>query len=125
MLLLEAAVRNFHDFGKDAELLASKEISYQEAMLLLIAFGDPQKSIDNQSKVVETCLSLFCGLAKGSELMSAYNTCWGLLNAVTEHTNHHSQIRGGAATHLSSLLLGNKAAKQNSFAQQLVSVAAR
>lgn len=121
--VLEAAKTNFVEFKDTAEFLAQKPITDAEAMLLLIkAFGNPTATFEDQPTVVQTCFNLFKGEGVGSNLLSSYQTAWGLLNAVTQHQNHHSIQRGGVATHLNSLWLGSKAQKQAGFMQQLVSV---
>lgn len=124
--ILESTFDAAKNFKEDAELLANTPISYHQALLILIAhFGDMKAPLEKQPTIVNECLHLFCGIAKGSELLSAYNTSWGLLNAVTEYFNHHSQVRGGSSTHLNSLLLGNRANRQQSFYQSLVGVHSR
>lgn len=124
--ILESAFDSAKNFEQNADLLAKTQISYQQAVLLLInEFGNPKLPINQQPSIVESCLRLFSGRAQGSDMLSAYNTMWGLLNAVTEFFNHRSQIRGGIDTHLNSLLLGNKANKQNNFYQQLVGICNR
>ena len=40
-------------------------------------------------KVNEKLMSLYSGAGMGSELKSAKNTVWGLINAVTEYVDHH------------------------------------
>lgn len=122
MGILEAAKTNFRSFNQQSERLAQTTITVEEATLHLIqAFGIPGKTIDEQPKTVQTCLRLFQGQARGSELMSAYNTAWGLLNSVTEYFNHHSR-NSAAQTHLNSLWMGGKAQQQQRFMQQLVGV---
>lgn len=124
--ILQSAFENAKQFEHESELLAQTPMSIEQATLLLInEFGNPKLPVDQQPTIVDTCLRLFKGNAKGSDMLSAYNTAWGLLNSVTEYFNHHSQIRGGSSTHLNSLLLGSKANKQNQFYQQLVSVSSR
>lgn len=121
--ILEGCQQNFADFGRDAEKLAAKSMSMEEAHLILIKeFGDPSKGLHEQPAIVQTCLRLFDGGGRGSDMLSSYNTAWGLLNSITEFYNHHSQIRGGTATHLNSLLLGSKAQKQLSFQQRLLAI---
>lgn len=124
--ILQSAFDNATEFEQNSEKLASTPMSIEQATLLLInEFGDPKLPVDRQPTIVDTCLRLFAGNAKGSDMLSAYNTAWGLLNSVTEYFNHHSQIRGGSSTHLNSLLLGSKANRQNQFYQQLVSLSQR
>ncbi len=120
---LEAAKTNFVEFKETASFLAKKPVSDAEAMLLLIkAFGNPDAAFADQPAVVQTCFNLFKGEGTGSNLLSSYQTAWGLLNSVTQYQNHLSIQRGGTATHLNSLWLGSKAQKQAGFMQQLVSV---
>ena len=40
-------------------------------------------------KVSEKLMSLYSGAGMGSELKSAKNTVWGLINSVTEYVDHH------------------------------------
>ncbi|HEY9646856.1 MAG TPA: DUF932 domain-containing protein [Chroococcidiopsis sp.] len=102
--------------------LADTSIDTAEASLQLIkAFGDPTKPIDEQPRIVQTCLRLFGGQAKGSELMSAYNTAYGLLHAVTEYYNHHAVKRGSSSQQFQSILSGNRGKQMAKFERQLVS----
>jgi hypothetical protein len=122
---LEAAKTNFRELGKTSQRLAETQMTIEEATMHLInAFGDPLKKVEEQPKVVQTCLNLFRGQAKGSELLSAYNTAWGLLNSVTEYYNHHARVVD-SQSHLNSLWMGGKAQKQQQFMNQLVSVYAQ
>lgn len=45
----------------------------------------------------------------GSELQTAFNTPWGILNAVTHHYTHNSAQKGGVSGHFNSLWTGAKA----------------
>lgn len=120
---LAGAKNNFKQYQQQSEVLAQTPIDDAQAVMLLInSFGVPGLPLEEQPKVVQTCFNLFKGEGQGSELLSAYQTAWGLLNSVTEYTCHKSQIRGGMETHLSSLWMGSKGNKQNSFMNQLVSV---
>lgn len=119
--LLERCYRQIEDFGKDAEVLANNPMTEPQAMLILISqFGDARLPVNDQPAIVRTCFDLFCGKALGSDMLSAYATAWGLLNCVTEYFNHRARVRGGDASHLNSLWLGSKAAKQRSFQQVLM-----
>lgn len=124
--ILEAALNNVSQFEKNAQTMANTPMSVEQATLLLInEFGNPKLPVDQQPAIVETCLKLFSGGGMGSNMLSAYNTAWGLLNSTTEFFNHRSQVRNGTATHLSSLLIGSKARQQQQFYDRLVSVCAR
>jgi phage/plasmid-like protein (TIGR03299 family) len=123
--VLESAKTNFRQVQQQSERLAETPISIEEATLHLIqAFGDASKPVEEQPKIVQTCLALFQGRAKGSHLIRAYNTAWGLLNSVTEYYNHHSRATS-AQSHLNSLWMGNKAQQQQKFLTQMVSVYAQ
>ena len=117
---LESAKTNFQQFREVSEQLTQIPMSVEEATLILIKqFGEANKPVEKQPKIVQTCLKLFKGAGKGADLLSAYHTAWGLLQSVTEFYNHHSMKRGSIATHLNSLWLGNKAQKQSGFMQTL------
>lgn len=47
-----------------------------------------QPPIPDESRVVGAVLDLFEGAGMGADLPSRQGTCWGLLNAVTEHVDH-------------------------------------
>ena len=48
-----------------------------------------QPVIPEDSRVVSSVLALFNGDGMGADMASAKGTRWGLLNAVTEHVDHH------------------------------------
>lgn len=90
-------------FQDDVEKLAEIPITYDQAILILIKeFGNPQLSIVEQPKIVQQCLELFSGKALGSDLLTAYNTAFGLLNSLTEYYSHHSRTKD----RLNSLFVG-------------------
>jgi hypothetical protein len=121
--ILTHALATVKDYEKTANGLADVVLSQQEAQMHLIkAFGDPNKPLLDQPKIVQTCLKLFLGEGQGSDLLSAYNTAYGLLESVKEYINWHSPVRGGLETAFSSLCYGSRKQKQDAFIQQLVSV---
>jgi Domain of unknown function (DUF932) len=120
---LQSALATVRDYERVANGLADVVLSKQEAELHLIkAFGDPSKVLEEQPKIVQTCLKLFLGEGQGSDLLSAYNTAYGLLESVKEYINWHSPVRGSLETAFSSLCYGSRKQKQDAFMQQLVSV---
>jgi phage/plasmid-like protein (TIGR03299 family) len=121
--ILTHALATVKDYEKTANGLADVVLSQQEAQMHLIkAFGDPNKPLAEQPKIVQTCLKLFLGEGQGSDLLSAYNTAYGLLESVKEYINWHSPVRGSLETAFSSLCYGSRKQKQEAFIQQLVSV---
>ena len=64
----------------------------------------PQMSVE-ESKGFRTIMELFNGHGRGSRLMGVEGTAWGLLNAVTEYTDHHMRARS-AENRLSSAWFG-------------------
>ena len=119
---LTNALDNLHkNFAKHKEQMRSlTQVTMTKAeaqMLLIKSFGNIDKDIDDQPRIVQTCLSLFDGKAKGSEFLSAYNTAYGLLQSCTEYLTHHSRK---TSTHLSSVLYGSKQSQAEKLIQSLV-----
>ena len=119
---LTTALDNLHhNFAKHKEQMRSlTQVTMTKAeaqMLLIKSFGNIDKDIDDQPRIVQTCLSLFDGKAKGSEFLSAYNTAYGLLQSCTEYLTHHSRK---TSTHLSSVLYGSKHNQAEKITQSLV-----
>lgn len=124
-LLLEAAIETVKQKETQLEVLASTAIGKEEAMMNLIkAFGDVALPVSEQPKVVQTAMRLFEGEAQGSEMLTAYNTAYGLLQSVTEYYNWHGR-KSQASTQFQSVLSGQRANKMAQFERQLVSVYAR
>jgi len=120
--LLGAATRTLRKEEEVYEKLTGVPVTKEEAVMHLInAFGDPKKTIDEQPKPVQIGLRLFEGQAKGSELITAYNTAWGLLNSVSEYFNWHAPSRGSAQTQLNALLQGGRYSGIKKMQDQLVS----
>lgn len=89
---------SWNKFADDAFRLASRKVSEREAVEWLVkVFGDANKPVEEQqntnARVMRDVLSLFQGGGRGSDLRSAANTAWGLVNAATEYCDHHSRCR--------------------------------
>jgi len=91
-------------------------------MLLIQAFGDPNEKIEDQPKPVKVALRLFDGEGEGATMLTAYNTAYGLLQAVSEYYNWHAPARGDQ---LKALLDGSRGSNIAKFEKQLVSVCLR
>lgn len=121
--LLEAAIVSVRQQEQEFEKLAEVTMSIEEATLQLVsAFGHATLPIDQQPQMIQTALKLFQGQAKGSDLLSAYKTAYGLLQSVTEYFNWHAPQRGTSQTQFASVLSGNRGQKMSQFERQLVSV---
>lgn len=120
--ILRGAIATLKAEEVTATELASTSIDQAEATLQLIAaFGEPGKPVEDQPRVVQACLRLFDGMAKGASELSAYNTAYGLLHSVTEYYNHHAIKRGTVAQQFQSVLSGSRAQQMQKFERQLVS----
>lgn len=89
-------------FSEQIGLLSAKTVERDKAVQYLIElFGDPTIGVEDQSPaVMQKCANvweLFQGVGMGSKLLSAEDTMWGLLNAVTETIDHHTAHRTGDA----------------------------
>ena len=120
--ILEAARNTLHEEKEQMTGLAAVAIDKAEAtMQLIAAFGEPGQPVEEQPRIVQTCLKLFNGAGKGSSELSAYNTAYGLLHSVTEYYNHHAVQRGTVAQQFQSILSGNRAKQMQKFERQVVS----
>lgn len=83
-------------FITDIRQLADRKVNKFEAMNYLVnVLGDPDVPLADQpnQKALQTVQSLYLGGAKGSDLVSADGTAWGLVNAVTEFVDTHRRAR--------------------------------
>jgi len=120
--LLDAAMSTLKVKSQTSETLAAIAITREEAVINLIsAFGIAGEPVSEQPKVVQVALKLFDGDGKGSELLSSYNTAYGLLQSVTEYFNWHGR-NTGAVKQFQSVLNGSRATQMQKFEQQLVGV---
>jgi hypothetical protein len=88
---MEQAVAKWEKTQSEFQLLADTEMSMAIAVTQLVKqFGDPTKTLADQNKVVQSLIEQFeSGHYMGGEMLSAYSTCWGLLNVATEYLNHN------------------------------------
>ena len=120
--ILQQALKVVHKHEVVMNALADVQLTLAEVQMHLIkAFGNPEKEVYDQPSPVRTALKLYLGEGAGSDMLSSYNTAYGLLNAVTELQNHHSKIGTGEKV-FSSLVSGSRASVIDRFEQHLVSV---
>ena len=83
-------------FITDARRLADRPIHPFEARRFLIELlGDPELPFHSQpnSKALKRVFDLYAGAGMGANLVSASDTAWGLLNAVTQFVDHERRAR--------------------------------
>lgn len=78
-------------YRRDAELLATLDLTDEQAVRVAASVmgGDPtDPDYDEQPRATRRVLDLYAGAGKGSQLVSAKGTAWGLFNAVTQYVDH-------------------------------------
>lgn len=108
-----------------AQAVALKTVLRSGSSIRLLEEGSTSEdaSLDKLPKAFQEIMDLYYN-GPGSELQSAFNTPWGILNAVTHYYNHHSSLRGGIGGHFGSLWQGSKAQTTQYALQQSQAVAA-
>lgn len=97
----------FAAYAKTAEMLAKVRLSsgFADAFLQDL-LPVPTNGLVEDSRGYKGIMALFNGAGKGSTLASAAGTAWGMFNAVTEFTDHHSRSKN-AETRADAALFGS------------------
>lgn len=79
---------------EEANILAKARLSNKDSVNFIIKMlaGDDVKVEDfstRQANIIKNVFDLYAGRGKGATLPSSDGTAWGLLNAITEHVDHH------------------------------------
>lgn len=79
----------------EANILADRKMSDSEAMRFIkdVIAGKDIKDEDVSTRaanIIKGVFSLYKGAGMGATLNSAQGTAWGVLNAITEHVDHHT-----------------------------------
>jgi phage/plasmid-like protein (TIGR03299 family) len=84
----------FKNFMANMETLSRKQVSTGTAMDL-IAHILPKPAVGDvrETRGFKSVLGLFHGSQKGYNLPGVSGTAWGILNAITEYTDHHVRAR--------------------------------
>jgi phage/plasmid-like protein (TIGR03299 family) len=91
---LGLGMSSWDQFQRSIKKLASRPVSEFEAKRYLVeVLGDPANPFELQPKPVKTAYELFSGQGLGAGMSSSKNTAWGLLNSVTELTDHRRAAR--------------------------------
>lgn len=86
----------FHTFADQANELAQRKLTNEEAMKLLASImikGEVKEGEEISTKrfnQIKTVYDLYSHAGKGSNLASSAGTAWGLVNAVTEWVDHQA-----------------------------------
>ena len=107
---VEAVGPQWDSFVGRMRKLATKEVTLADA-------SDAIREVFNvddgaSSNAATSVLRLFRGRGKGSRIEGVYGTAWGLLNAITEHTDHHA-VQRTAGGRLDSAWFGTNAARKD------------
>ncbi len=84
------------EFMTSIKAMSQRPVNKFEAMSYLVnVLGDPALPLNEQpnQKAIQTVYGLYSGDGKGSELVSASGTAWGLVNGVTEFVDTHRRAR--------------------------------
>lgn len=93
---LGLGLSNWEAFVSNMHQLADRKVNKFEAMSYLVnILGDSSVPLNDQpnSKAIQSVYDLFSGQGKGSAMVSADGTAWGLLNGVTEFVDQHRRAR--------------------------------
>lgn len=126
---------SWNQFTEQVEELSDRKVTDKEAINWLVKVtnnftDDDMLSVDmeeelNEStaKTTKAMFELFKGGGKGSDLKSSEGTLWGLVNAVTEHCDHHRKTQN-ADNRLNSTWFGQSAnLKDRAFREAIKLVA--
>ena len=94
--VLSLGLANWDLFQRNIHELSHRSVSPAEAILFFSdLINDPTDDDGNivLSRPTKKLQELYQGAGMGSELTSAKNTAWGLVNAVTEYVDHHRRAR--------------------------------
>ncbi|NEQ64479.1 MAG: DUF932 domain-containing protein [Symploca sp. SIO1B1] len=128
---LDKLKRSLQVYNDNLTNLADIPLEPEEALAILIRdFGYMGKPLNEQPKIVQTCLMLFLGelddelkdkkgINLGSSTLAAYRTAYGLLQSVTAYRTHMVGT-GSATTHITSMLNGDSAKVVNKSYRSLL-----
>lgn len=119
---LSEAYEGVAQYGETMEALAQIEVKGSEAKMHYIkALGNPSLAWEDQPVPVHTCYKLFKSTGMGSEMLSAYNTLFGVKEAFSEYVNWHQKGSVGERAFV-SVCGGPRGQANSNFLKQLVSV---
>ena len=93
---LGLGITAWDEFSRSINAMANRHVNKFEAMNYLVnVLGDPSLPLQEQpnQKAIQAVHALFAGEGKGSDMSSASNTAWGLVNGITEYLDTHRRAR--------------------------------
>lgn len=94
---LGVSVSSWDAFMYRMKVLSERKVKSHEAMnYFLRVFTDPASPVSSgttNDRAIKKVQTLFDGHGHGAEMVSAKDTAWGLLNAVTEFVDHQRRAR--------------------------------
>lgn len=93
---LGLGVTAWDEFSRSIKAMSQRPVNKFEAMSYLVnVLGDASLPLQEQpnQKAIQTVYGLYSGAGKGSQLPSAANTAWGLVNGITEFVDTHRRAR--------------------------------
>ena len=123
---LGIAVSSWDEFMYSMKLLSERKVKSNEAMAYLLRiFAEPIAGANGlpNERAINKVLAMFNGQGRGAELDSSKGTAFGLLNAVTEYTDHERRAKSDEYR-LDSAWFGNGAQlKLKSIEQAMLLIA--
>ena len=121
---LGLAPKMMEDFGIASKEMARRNLKHDEAIQFLVDIvGNPDKDIEEQenARAIKGIYELYDGKGKGSDLITAKGTLWGLVNGVTEYIDHHRGQSADTRVHSAAFGSGSKTkSKAWSHAMEMV-----
>lgn len=113
--LVDTTWTEFGDIAREMAKTKLKDLDVKEAVLAI--FGDPDKELKDQrhKRAMNNVVALFNGNGRGSTFPAADGTAWGLLQAVTEHIDHHVKERRQGARLTSAWMGPGEAIKRKAW----------
>lgn len=107
-------------FGRSMKALANRPVSEVEARAYLeTVLGDEFEDDGKVHRPIQTIYELFSGKGLGADMQSAQNTAWGLVNSLSEYTDHHARARSQDNRLNSAWFGGGAALKAKAFEEAM------